>query len=485
MNLEKSKRFLAILAVCYWLMMITIGLVAGDQFRSTAVTGDAMSPALTVGEIVDGITVTQQVQSPAEKIVAVDLLVDTYGRTNTGTLQLQVHDLQGNLLGEASGDVSGFANAQYVRLAMDTPVQTREGESLVLTLEAPGAEAGNAVSVYYGTSIAAGRVNVPQQLEENERFALSGEIGAGKLCVKLNGINEHIAVLYCFWAITITIFVIFCFLCVKWWREAKQGRGNPLVSVCTLYFRYSFLLKQLVSRDFKNKYKRSVLGMLWSVLNPLLTMSVQYVVFSTLFKSDTENYPVYLLTGIVFFNYFSEAISQGMMSIMGNASLIKKVYVPKYIYPISKVMSSLVNFGLAFLPLFVVMIVTGIRFRPALLLLVFDILCLLCFVTGMVLILTVAMTFFQDTQFLWNVVSMIWMYLTPIFYTESIIPQNMLTVYRMNPMYQYIMFARTCIIDGVSPAPANYLWCILSAAVVLLLGIAAFRKNQDKFVLCL
>lgn len=485
MNLEKSKRFLAILAVCYWLLMITIGLVAGDQFRCTTVTGDTMSPALTVGEIVDGVVITQQIQSPAEQVIALDLLVDTYGRENTGSLHLQICDLQGNLLGEAAADVSGFANGQYVRLQMDSPVHTQEGQTLVLSLEAPGAEAGNAVSVYYGTSIAAGRVNVPQQLQENERFAIGDEIGGGKLCAKLNGINAHEWILYCFWASTVVVFAIGCLLCRKWWREAKQGRGNPLVSVCTLYSRYSFLLKQLVSRDFKNKYKRSALGMLWSVLNPLLTMSVQYVVFSTLFKSDTENYPVYLLTGIVFFNYFSEAISQGMMSIMGNASLIKKVYVPKYIYPISKVMSSLVNFGLAFLPLFVVMLVTGIRFRPALLLLVFDILCLLCFVTGMVLILTVAMTFFQDTQFLWNVVSMIWMYLTPIFYTESIIPQNMLTIYRMNPMYQYIMFARTCIIDGVSPAPASYLWCILSAAVVLVIGIAAFRKNQDKFVLCL
>ena len=274
-------------------------------------------------------------------------------------------------------------------------------------------------------------------------------------------------------------------LCLHWWRGAKDGRNNPLVAVCMLFTRYGFLIRQLVSRDFKTKYKRSALGMAWSFLNPLLTMSVQYVVFSTLFQSDIPNYPVYLLSGIVFFNFFSEAVSMGMTSITGNASLIKKVYMPKYIYPVSRILSSLVNFALAIIPLLLVMLITGTAFTPALLLLIFDMLCLLGFVTGMSLLLTTAMTFVQDTQFLWGVVSMMWMYLTPLFYPESIIPAQFLTVYHMNPMYQYITFARICIIDGVSPEPMAYLWCILSSVVVLGLGILTFKRHQDKFVLYL
>ena len=115
----------------------------------------------------------------------------------------------------------------------------------------------------------------------------------------------------------------------------------------------------------------------------------------------------------------------------------------------------------------------------------FDVLCFLVFITGMSLLLTTSMTFFQDTQFLWNVVSMIWMYMTPIFYPESIIPANMLPMYRMNPLYQYITFARTCIISGVSPVPIMYLKCIASACVVLVLGAVIFKKNQDRFVLYL
>ena len=249
--------------------------------------------------------------------------------------------------------------------------------------------------------------------------------------------------------------------------------------------KYKFLLKQLIERDFKIKYKRSSLGMVWSFLNPLLTMSVQYIVFSTLFKSDIPNYPVYLLSGIVLFNFFSEAVSMGMTSITSNAALIKKVYMPKYIYPVSKVCSSTINFALSFIPIFLVMLVTRTEFHFSLLLLVFCIMCLFVFIVGMVLILSTMMTFFQDTQFIWSVLSMVWMYATPIFYPENIIPSQFLTLYHINPMYQYVTFARIAIIDGVSPAPTAYLWCIISSIVVFLVGVLVFKKNQDKFVLYL
>lgn len=288
-----------------------------------------------------------------------------------------------------------------------------------------------------------------------------------------------------YWLIIGGAFAALALLCLYWWRGAKDGRNNPLVAVCMLFTRYGFLIRQLVSRDFKTKYKRSALGMAWSFLNPLLTMSVQYVVFSTLFQSDIPNYPVYLLSGIVFFNFFSEAVSMGMTSITGNASLIKKVYMPKYIYPVSRILSSLVNFALAIIPLLLVMLITGTAFTPALLLLIFDMLCLLGFVTGMSLLLTTAMTFFQDTQFLWGVVSMMWMYLTPLFYPESIIPgavpdglphESHVPVHHVCPYLHH----RWRVAE-----PMAYLWCILSSVVVLGLGILTFKRHQDKFVLYL
>ena len=212
-------------------------------------------------------------------------------------------------------------------------------------------------------------------------------------------------------------------------------------------------------------------------------MAVQYVVFSTLFRSNIRNYPVYLLTGIVFYNFFNEAVTLGMTSITSSAALIKKVYMPKYIYPISRVASSMINFLLALVPLLLVILITRTRIHFSLLLLVFDVACMLVFITGMSLLLTTCMTFFQDTQFLWGVVSMIWMYLTPIFYPETIIPARLISIYRLNPLYQFITFARTCIIGGISPQPEMYLGCIVSSCVALLLGATVFKKYQDRFIL--
>lgn len=265
-------------------------------------------------------------------------------------------------------------------------------------------------------------------------------------------------------------------------RKESCGRPSAIGAVCGMLEKYNFLMRQLIGRDFKTKYKRSVLGVAWSFLNPFLTMAVQYAVFSTLFKSDTPNYPLYLLTGVVFFSFFSEACSTGLGAITANASLVKKVYIPKYVYPISKTLSSLVNFGFSLIPILIVMLVTRTPFRLSLLLLVYDVLCMLLFLLGMAFLLSTMMTFFQDTQFLWGVASMMWMYFTPIFYTENIIPETFRTLYHMNPLYQFVSFARVCIIDGISPVPMQYVYCALSGLVVFVIGFLVFRKHQDEFI---
>lgn len=484
MDFKRSKRLMAIWAACYWILAVTIYLVAGQQFHYTAVTSDALSATTTVGELVDGMTITQRFIAPAESLTGFDLMAATYGRSNNGTLHAVFTNNAGEVVAAKDIDIATLPESKYFTISLDSVAQVQAGDPLTLTLTTTGCMPGNAITIYCGDTIVAGRFDIVQSISEADRYTINGVPGAGKLCVKVNCIRT-LTFYRDYWLIIGGAFAALALLCLYWWRGAKDGRNNPLVAVCMLFTRYGFLIRQLVSRDFKTKYKRSALGMAWSFLNPLLTMSVQYVVFSTLFQSDIPNYPVYLLSGIVFFNFFNEAVSMGMTSITGNASLIKKVYMPKYIYPVSRILSSLVNFALAIIPLLLVMLITGTAFTPALLLLIFDMLCLLGFVTGMSLLLTTAMTFFQDTQFLWGVVSMMWMYLTPLFYPESIIPAQFLTVYHMNPMYQYITFARICIIDGVSPEPMAYLWCILSSVVVLGLGILTFKRHQDKFVLYL
>lgn len=484
MDMKKSKKLLAYLAAAYWALVIIIYLVAHPQFRYTNVVSDSLSASMTIGEVVDGMKIEQTVAVPANELREISLMTATYGRANQGDLILTLSDMQGNELARQTAAALSFADNKYTSIGLNEPILNRKGETLLLSITTQGCMPGNTLTVYAGNTITAGRFDIAQNITEADRYQINGQPGVGKLCVKLGGVDE-LSFYKTYWLIVTGAFAAVAALCAYWWKQAKRNKNNPLVSVCTMCTRYQFLIKQLVGRDFKTKYKRSVLGMAWSFLNPLLTMCVQYIVFSTLFKSDIPNYSVYLLSGIVFMNFFSEAVSMGMTSITGNASLIKKVYMPKYIYPVSRVISSLVNFMIALIPLMLVMLLNGLWPRPALLLLVFDILCLLGFVVGMGLLLTTAMTFFQDTQFLWGVVSMMWMYLTPVFYPETIIPANLLTLYHMNPMYQYITFARICIIDGVSPAPMAYLWCIISSIVVLALGVFVFKKNQDKFVLYL
>jgi len=484
MDFRKSKQLLWKMAAAYWILIVVIYLDAGTQFRHLAVTSDSLSPAASVGELIDGMELMQRMTVPADRLESVELMTAAFYRTNSGTLLLELTDADGSVVGHSQLDASAVRENGYTLFPLEQPLEGYRGQTLWLRLRTEGCTPGNAISVYYGNTVVAGRFDVVKQIADDDRYTLGGEPGGGMLCARMNGV-EYLSFYKTYWIIVVLLFVAAATYALHCWKGALQGRNNPLVMLCTAVTRYRFLLEQLVSRDFKTKYKRSVLGMAWSFLNPLLTMCVQYVVFSTLFRSDTPNYPVYLLSGIVLFSFFTEAVSMGMSSITGNASLINKVYVPKYIYPVSKVLSSLVNLGLSLIPLLLVMLFTGTPFRISLLLLVYDLLCLLMFVTGMVLLLSTSMVFFRDTQFLWGVVSMIWMYMTPIFYPESIIPVRFLTLYHMNPMYQYITFARICIIDGASPAPMAYLWCLASAAVVLVLGITVFRRNQDKFVLYL
>lgn len=265
-------------------------------------------------------------------------------------------------------------------------------------------------------------------------------------------------------------------------RQEKRGRQALILRLLFALQKYQFLIRQLVARDFKTKYKRSVLGVLWSFLNPVLTMAVQYVVFSTLFKSDIPNFALYLLIGIVCFNFFSEAVSMALTAIVGNAALITKVYVPAYIYPLSRVLSCGINLLFSLLPLFAVMLLTGAPVRPAVLLLPFGLGCLFLLSLGIGLLLAATMVFFRDTQFLWGVASMLWMYLTPIIYPESIIPARFMGIYRCNPLYHILRFIRVIMMQGVSPEPEAYALCLLAGLLPLLLGALFFRKQQDKFV---
>lgn len=252
-----------------------------------------------------------------------------------------------------------------------------------------------------------------------------------------------------------------------------------------VYQKYGFLLSQLVKRDFKTKYRRSVLGVLWSLLNPLLTMTVQYLVFSSLFRFGIPNYAVYLLIGVVMFGYMQEATTLSMSSIVQNAGLINKVYVPKYIYPFSRVLSSGVNFLLSMLALYIVVIFSGLHVTAYHFAILYGIACLFAFICGLSLFLAAIMVFFRDTQFLYSVIITMWSYLTPIFYPESILPSYMLSIVKCNPMFQFINFVRMIILYNKIPGPETWVICFIFAFIPLVYGVYIFKCTQKDFILYL
>ena len=251
------------------------------------------------------------------------------------------------------------------------------------------------------------------------------------------------------------------------------------------YQRYRYLLRQLVIRDFKVKYKRSVLGIAWSLLYPLLTMSVMALVFTNYFKFTTPgvSYIAYLLTGLTYFNYFSEASNLSMSTIVANFSLISKVYVPKYIFPLSKCLFVGINFLLTLIPLYAVILLTGTGLCWQHVLLPYSFVCLFTFTLGMGFLLSAVSVFLRDMFYIYGVMLTLWTYLTPIFYDINMISTPwIVALLKCNPLYQYISFARTIILYHLTPTLYQFLACGGTAIAVLLIGATVFRKTQDNFI---
>ena len=248
--------------------------------------------------------------------------------------------------------------------------------------------------------------------------------------------------------------------------------------------KYSFLLQQLVSRDFKVKYKRSVLGVVWSLLYPLLTMAVMAIVFSNIFKMSTPgvSYLAYLLSGLVMFNYFSEASNLAMSSVVANFGLLNKIYIPKYIFPLSKCLFVGINFLLSLIPLYIVLIATGTGVNIYHILLPYTYLCLFMFTLGMGLILSAVAVFLRDMFYIYGIIIMLWTYLTPLMYDINLISANLQPFLKLNPMYHYVNFAREIMLYHRIPQPFTWAVCLGSSLIVLIIGIMVFRKTQDKFI---
>lgn len=243
-----------------------------------------------------------------------------------------------------------------------------------------------------------------------------------------------------------------------------------------------FLFEELVKRDFKQKYKRTVLGMAWSVLSPLLTLLVMSVVFKQFFGRTVEHYTIYLFCGNLVFAYFKESTSGGMSALMSNSAIFTKVNVPKYMFLLSKNVSSLINFGLTLCVFFVFALIDGISFGVHFLTLFYPICCLVVFNVGVGLVLSALFVFFRDTSYLYEVFTMLLMYMSAIFYTVETFPASAQGLFLCNPVYCYIKYFRIVVLDGKFPSLEIHFLCAFYAFLMVVLGGLIYKKYNHKFL---
>lgn len=246
--------------------------------------------------------------------------------------------------------------------------------------------------------------------------------------------------------------------------------------------RYQFLFEELVKRDFKKKYKGTVLGMAWSLLSPLLMLLVMRLVFTQFFGQNMAHYTTYLFCGNLVFNYFNESTSQGMTSLLSNAAIFTKVNVPKYLFLFSKNVQTLINFGLTLCVFFVFCVLDDITFTWKLIFLLYPIGCLVLFNIGVGLILSALFVFFRDIQYLWSIFTQLLMYMSAIFYTIDHYSHNIQCLFLVNPIYLFIRYFRKIVIDAAIPSVWFHLLMLLDTVVVLGLGCWIYKKHNTRFL---
>lgn len=246
--------------------------------------------------------------------------------------------------------------------------------------------------------------------------------------------------------------------------------------------KYKPLLSELVRRDIKIKYRRSVLGVLWSLLDPLLNMIVLTIVFSTLFRR-VENYPIYYLSGMLAYSLFRSGSTQAMYAVISSSGIWKVLYVPKYLYVLSAVLSNFVTYLISLSVLLGIMVVLGVKFTVFILFASLPILILIILTVGVGLIMSTLNVFFRDVAHLYGVFCTLLMYAMPIFYPEDILPVSFKFIQTYNPMYQIIRALRDCFLYGQLYDAYSIYYSATCAIIFLVIGLLLFYKYQDKFIL--
>lgn len=246
--------------------------------------------------------------------------------------------------------------------------------------------------------------------------------------------------------------------------------------------RYRELLRNLVTSNIKKRYKRSVLGFLWVMLDPLLMMLVFYFVFAGLFRQTIGNYTAYVISGITMWQLFAQGTQVASLAFISNRNLMNKLYMPKSIFPLSVVMSSLVHFLFALVPLFIVVILSGTSLSINIVLMPVVIALIFLFALGISLSISTLAVFFHDVIYIYDVLLLAWMYLSAIFYPITILPERLRSLMYLNPVFHYITLFRAILYDNSIQMVIHFIYGAVFAGLSLLAGWIIYSKNRDRII---
>jgi ABC-type polysaccharide/polyol phosphate export permease len=254
----------------------------------------------------------------------------------------------------------------------------------------------------------------------------------------------------------------------------------PFIVELRELWRYRDLLVQLIKRNIKTRYKRSVLGIFWTMLNPLMMMLILTFVFSEVFRFSTRHYAAYALAGLSLWNFFSQTTSGAMSELIWGGNLIRRIYIPRAIFAFTALGTGLINLLLSLIPLFIIMLITGVPLRPTILILPIPIILTAMFALGVALYLSRVAAFFADVLEMYQIFLAAWMYLTPIIYPKDIIPGRLRWLFNLNPMYHLMEVYRAPLYVGWLAGPKTTMAAAVAAILTLVFGWWSFSRKADE-----
>ena len=425
----------------------------------------------TVGEMIDGTEIRQEFEVKSDYLTGILLRFATFQNAAEGTLTLELLNSEGSILAATRLNSAELTDNADWYFGFQDHVDVRNDKHLTLRITAQGGQHQTSVTLWTGVE------------QDHCKLYVNGTKYPNTLYMEPEGYRESNYTLW-HWLITAGLILLLSAFCCYQQKMAEKGKRTAFSEIVHVFDQYRFLLSQLVSGDFKNKYRRSYLGIIWSLLNPLLMMVVMSIVFSYVFRfGSIPNYQVYLILGQVLFSFYSESTQVSVMTIVGSAQLIKKVYLPKYIFPLSKVVFSFINMSISFIAVFLVMayyripLTLNIFYLPMILVTYF------LFCLGIGFILSSLMVFIRDTFHFYGIVITILGYMTPIFYSIEALPAFLQTILKFNPIYHYVTAVRTILLYGQPLSVLESIICIGAGILSLSVGIRYFQRKQKKFIL--